>query len=125
MNPIVSVIVTTYNVEQYIREALDSVFSQTYPSLEVLVVDDGSTDRTRTILTEYEPRIRVLAQPNSGVAVARNTGAAASSGSLLAFLDADDIWEPEKTAVQVATFLQFPNLAAAASGARRAGTRAA
>jgi glycosyltransferase involved in cell wall biosynthesis len=114
MEPLVSVIVTTYNAEKFIERALDSVLRQTYPNIEILAVDDGSTDSTAAILARYQPRVRTLYQPNSGVCVARNRGAAETRGSLLAFLDADDVWLPEKIATQVAAFGKHPHVGAVA-----------
>lgn len=114
MEPLVSVIVTAYNAEEFIERALDSVLRQTYPHIEILAVDDGSTDSTAAILERYQPRVRILHQPNSGVCVARNRGAAETRGSLLAFLDADDVWVPEKIATQVAAFGKHPHVGAVA-----------
>lgn len=115
MDPLVSVIITTYNAEKFIEQALDSVLHQTYRHIEILVVDDGSTDGTAAILERYQPHVRTLSQPNSGVCVARNRGAAETRGSLLAFLDADDVWTPEKIATQVAAFAKHPHVGAVAA----------
>jgi len=95
MPPTVSVVIPAYNAEAYLREALDSVFAQTRPPDEVVVVDDGSTDRTPEILASYGERVRVVRQPNRGEAAARNTGVLAARGALIAFLDADDTWLPQ------------------------------
>jgi len=100
----VSVIIPTYNHATFLPWALESVFAQTSHPLEVIVVEDGSTDETAEVLRVYEGRIRVLTQPNRGVAAARNAGAAVASGELLAFLDADDAWLPAKLERQVACF---------------------
>jgi glycosyltransferase involved in cell wall biosynthesis len=97
----VSVIIPNYNYGRYIAEAIDSVFAQTLPPHEVIVVDDGSTDNSPEVLASYGDRITVLLQQNQGVGAARNAGAAASTGDLLAFLDADDKWLPEKLERQV------------------------
>ena len=106
----VSAIIPTYNHAAFLPEALESVFAQTSSPLEVIVVDDGSTDETAEILRVYEGRIRVLSQPNLGVAAARNSGAAVASGELLAFLDADDTWLPTKLERQAARFGVEPGI---------------
>ena len=99
--PMVSVIIPNYNYADYIGLAIDSVLAQTYPNVEIVVVDDGSKDDSIEILAAYDGRIKLILQQNQGVSVARNTGAANSSGELLAFLDADDVWRPEKLEKQV------------------------
>jgi len=91
--PKVSVVVPTYNNAQYIRQALDSVFDQTFTDYEIIVVDDGSTDETHRELESYGRRIRYHRQDNGGLAVARNTGMRLANGDLLTYLDADDVWE--------------------------------
>jgi glycosyltransferase involved in cell wall biosynthesis len=100
----VSAIIPTYNHAGFLPGALESVFAQTCCPLEVIVVDDGSTDETAEVLRVYEGRIRVLRQANRGVAAARNAGAAMALGELLAFLDADDAWLPSKLERQAARF---------------------
>lgn len=102
MDSHISVVIPVYNQAQFVRAAVDSVLSQTDPPGEIIVVNDGSTDGTAPELARYEndPRVRVLQQENRGVAAARNAGAALATGGLLAFLDADDIWLPEKLARQ-------------------------
>ncbi len=90
----ISVVVPTFNAGTLIETALKSALDQSRPPLEVIVVDDGSTDVTPQILKEWEPQIRVLRQANRGPAAARNVGVQASHGSCLAFLDADDYWDP-------------------------------
>jgi glycosyltransferase involved in cell wall biosynthesis len=99
--PLVSVIIPNYNYAGYIGEALESVLAQTYSNVEVIVVDDESPDNSLEVLTHYGDRIKVIAQKNSGVAAARNTGVAACSGEMVAFLDADDVWLPEKLEKQM------------------------
>ncbi len=94
--PAVSVIIPAYNVEQYIRQGMDSVLKQTLREIEVICVDDGSTDRTLEILKEYEAsdsRVKVLTQKNSGAGAARNNGLKLAQGETLSFLDADDFYE--------------------------------
>lgn len=90
-----SVIIPAYNREQTIRCTIDSVLSTGLDSLEIVVVDDGSTDRTADVIREFGSRVRYLFQTNSGPAIARNTGFAASRGRYVAFLDSDDHWFPE------------------------------
>lgn len=98
----ISVIVTTYNRPSMTREAIDSALAQTHDDFEVIVVDDGSTDETPQVMAEYGDRIRYIRKENGGVASARNVGIEAAKGDLIAFLDDDDIWLPEKLAVQQA-----------------------
>lgn len=95
-NPLVSVIIPVYNVASYLREAIDSVVNQTYETLQVLVVDDGSTDRSGDICDEYrtDPRITVFHQKNRGVSRARNMGLDHATGDFIAFLDSDDAYHP-------------------------------
>ena len=103
--PIVSVIIPAYNAEAFIEQTLKSVVQQTYPHLEILVVDDGSKDCTAAIVTEFaekDPRIKFFQQQNKGVAAARNFAIARSSGKYIAPVDADDIWYPTKIERQVA-----------------------
>lgn len=92
--PFFSVIIPTYNRASLLKEALDSVFSQTFSDYEVIVVDDGSTDETLEILKSYGDKIQALTQKNSGPGAARNLGAEIAKGEYLAFLDSDDVWLP-------------------------------
>ncbi len=100
----VSAVITAYNYAPFLREAIDSAIGQTYPAMEVIVVDDGSTDDTPAILREYGARIRSGRIPNSGQAKAKNVGASLATGALIAFLDADDIWTKDKIEKQAALF---------------------
>jgi len=102
---LVSVIIPTYNRGWILKEAVESVLNQDYDAFELIVVDDGSTDDTRDILSAYN-NITVLDQPNQGVSAARNRGVAHARGSFIAFLDSDDVWLPRKLAVQVDFFQQ-------------------
>jgi glycosyltransferase involved in cell wall biosynthesis len=95
-DPLISCIVPVYNGATYLAEAIDSIFAQSYTPVEVLVVDDGSTDATPEVIAGYGDRIRSLRQENAGPAAARNRGLAAARGELIAFLDADDLWHPDK-----------------------------
>jgi glycosyltransferase involved in cell wall biosynthesis len=92
----ISVIIPTWNRAERLVNALQSVFSQSRPPAEVIVVDDGSTDNTREIVRRQFPDARYLFQQNKGVSSARNTGIAAANGNWIALLDSDDHWEPDK-----------------------------
>jgi GT2 family glycosyltransferase len=100
--PHVSVIIPAYNAEAFIDDTVRSALDQTYRDLEVIVVDDGSTDGTLEKLRTYGSRIRVHRQANGGVARARNSGVTLATGSWIAFLDADDLWLPHKIERQLA-----------------------
>jgi glycosyltransferase involved in cell wall biosynthesis len=110
-NPLVSCIVPVHNGARYLREALDSIAAQTYRPVEIIVVDDGSTDDSARIAQQYGPPIRLHSQANAGPAAARNRGARLAGGEFLAFLDADDLWHPEKLDGQMARFRERPELA--------------
>lgn len=102
MSPLVSVVIPAYNVEKFIRQSLQSVLAQTFTDFEVIVVNDGSIDGTVAAASAFEdPRIRILTQRNRGLAGARNGGIRAARGLYVAFLDADDLWLPEKLAMHV------------------------
>ena len=97
MTPKVSVVIPTYNRADKVRSAIDSVLAQTLSDLEVVVVDDGSSDETQSMLSEaYGDRIRYFFQTNQGVSAARNKGIAQARGEWIAFLDSDDLWEKDK-----------------------------
>lgn len=97
----VTAIIPTYNYGRFVCDAVDSALAQSWPDMEVLVVDDGSTDDTPERLKKYEGRIRVIRQENRGLSAARNTGIREATGEYVAFLDSDDEWLPEKTAAQM------------------------
>ncbi|MBI3795924.1 MAG: glycosyltransferase family 2 protein [Deltaproteobacteria bacterium] len=105
--PNVSVIIPTYNRRDFVREAVASVLAQTYRDFELLVIDDGSDDDTAAVVHEFNG-VRYVFQPNRGVSAARNRGVALSTGELLAFLDSDDVWQPDKLKYQVAFFTARP-----------------
>jgi glycosyltransferase involved in cell wall biosynthesis len=109
--PLVSVVVPVYNTAQFLREALDSVFAQDYEPIEVIVVDDGSTDGSGAIAEAY-PRVRYIRQENHGPAVARNAGISVARGEFVAFADADDVLLPNKLTVQVGYLIDHPDVEA-------------
>ncbi len=106
--PLVSVIVPVWNGERFLAEALDSILAQEYKPLEVIVVDDGSTDGSAAIAQARD--VRYYVQPNRGPGAARNTGVTAAQGELLAFLDQDDVYLPGKIARQVETLADRPEI---------------
>jgi glycosyltransferase involved in cell wall biosynthesis len=110
--PLVSVIIAAFDASKYIRQTLNSVLSQTYDAIEVIVVDDGSSDATSTIIEEFvkrDARFQLIRQRNAGVGAARNTAIRKARGKYIAPLDADDFWVPEKLEKQVACFKQCGN----------------
>lgn len=106
----VSCIIPAYNSERFISEAIESVLGQSQPPAEVIVVDDGSTDRTSHIVKIFEDRVRYLLQATAGPAATRNTGIAAAGQQFVAFLDADDRWHCDKLACQLDCFQSDPSL---------------
>src|SRR5207253_9919703 len=106
----VSLVIATFNHARFLGAALDSALAQTLKRVEVIVVDDGSTDETPAVLARYADRVRVVRQPNRGLAAARNTGLAAARGTYVSFLDADDVAMPTKLAVQVAVLEAAPTV---------------
>jgi glycosyltransferase involved in cell wall biosynthesis len=98
--PTFSVILPAYNAEPFIRQTLASILAQTWTDFEVILIDDGSRDRTAEIAESMDPRIRVFRQPNGGIANARNAAIAQARGEWLAFMDHDDLWHPDKLAAQ-------------------------
>ena len=109
--PLVSVIIPAYNRATVLGEAIDSALGQTHRRLEVIVVDDGSTDGSAGVAAGYEdPRVHVLVRSNGGIGAARNTGVVNAGGQILAFLDSDDRWAPDKLERQLARLAQQPDL---------------
>lgn len=96
--PLVSVVIPTYNRADYIGETIESVLQQTYPNIEVIVVDDGSTDDTREVVRRFEPQVRYVWQENAERGACRNHGLRLARGEYIAFLDSDDLWLPTKVA---------------------------
>lgn len=107
---LISVIMPVYNHERYIGEAIESVLAQTYRPLELIVIDDGSTDRSGAVAQSFGSPLRYYHQSNTGQAAARNHGVSLARGAYLGFLDADDLWPPEKLAWQMAAFGADPEL---------------
>lgn len=104
-----TVLIPAYNAETTLRRAVDSVLAQTLPATEILVVDDGSRDGTAALVNgAYAGRVRLLSKPNGGLSSARNFGLREATGELIAFLDADDWWAPEKLARQTRVFAEQP-----------------
>jgi glycosyltransferase involved in cell wall biosynthesis len=103
--PLVSVIIPNYNGEIFLKESLESVLAQSYKNIEIIVIDDGSTDRSVEILEEYQSKIRFIKSSHNGAAVTRNIGIELSSGEYLAFMDSDDIWMSEKIEKQMSIAL--------------------
>lgn len=101
-SPLVSCVVPAFNAEAYLAEAIDSILQQTHAATEIIVVDDGSTDSTGAIIAGYGTRLVALRQDNAGPASALNAGVRIARGGLVAFLDADDVWMPDKLAHQLA-----------------------
>lgn len=108
--PLVSVVIPTYNRRRHLVEAIESVLAQTYQPLELIVVDDGSTDGTQEALSGYGDRVRVLRQENRGPSAARNWGIAHASGAFVAMLDSDDLWHPRKIEKQMAVMQEKPEV---------------
>ncbi|MBI3243378.1 MAG: glycosyltransferase [Chloroflexi bacterium] len=114
--PCVSIVIPTYNHDRFVCDAIDSALAQTYPEVEVVVVDDGSTDHTRDRVTQYAGRIIYIYQENKGLSEARNAGVRAAHGELFLFLDADDRIPASKLALQVPLFENRPELGLVYSG---------
>src|SRR5215468_3422546 len=103
-SPFVSIVVTSYNYGRYLRAAIDSALGQTYPAVEVIVVDDGSSDDSRDVISEYGDRVRVILKDNGGQASAFNAGFRACDGDIIVYLDSDDVLLPGAVASAVRHF---------------------
>jgi glycosyltransferase involved in cell wall biosynthesis len=112
LNPLISIIIPVYNGEQTIQETIESLLDQTYTHWELIIINDGSSDRTLEILAEIltqHPQVahKIISYPQTGVCASRNRGASLAQGEFLAFLDADDLWSPDKLAQQLQSLLNF------------------
>ena len=111
LSSLISIIIPVYNCEKYIDDAIESILSQDYSQLEIIVVDDGSTDNSAKIIKSYNnPKIKYLYQENLGPAAARNKGIKFASGDFIAFLDADDLWPENKLIQQLKEFMNNDEL---------------
>lgn len=117
--PIVSVIMPTYDCASFISGSIESILTQTFKDFEIIVIDDGSNDNTREVLSHYYDKITYILQENRGPAAARNTGILKSSGEYIAFLDADDLWHPKKLEIQVKYLNENPQVMLVCSDAER------
>ena len=117
--PSVSVIIPAYNAEEFLADTLSSIVAQTYCAEEVIVVDDGSTDRTSQIARGIGSPVRVVQKENGGVSSARNRGLSEARGNLVAFCDADDLWAAEKLETQLRALRESPGASAAFTGVMR------
>jgi glycosyltransferase involved in cell wall biosynthesis len=108
-SPLVSVVIPVHNGERYLGEAIESVLAQTYRPIDLVIVDDGSVDGSAAVCKRFAG-IRYIFQPHTGAAAARNRGVDAANGALLSFLDADDLWSPEKLVRQIAVLDADPQL---------------
>jgi glycosyltransferase involved in cell wall biosynthesis len=110
IRPLISIIIPVFNGELYLSETIDSVLNQSYRPIDVVVLDDGSTDNSADIARRYLPSIKYYYQPNSGLASALNHGISKVEGEYFAFLDADDLWLPDKLALQMKAFEDDPTI---------------
>jgi len=101
VGPLVSIIIPVFNGERFLREAVESVLAQKYSPVEIIIVDDGSTDGTATVARSFPETVRYLHQTNHGPAAARNRGIEQAQGNLIAFADADDLWPSHKLELQL------------------------
>jgi glycosyltransferase involved in cell wall biosynthesis len=124
-SPLVSVIIPTYNCAAFIGEAIQSVIHQTMDDYEIIVIDDGSTDQTASLLAQFAGRIRCLRQDNQGVAAARNHGIRSARGRIIGFLDADDRWKPDKLERQIPVLLSADDIGVIFSGHQNLGGQTA
>jgi glycosyltransferase involved in cell wall biosynthesis len=109
-SPLVSVIVPLYNGAAFLTEAIESIWQQTYHPVEIIIVDDGSTDSGPQIIKDFGNRVQSIRQNNSGPAAARNVGLQMAHGEIIAFLDADDLWPPDKLSIQMQCLVDNPHI---------------
>lgn len=107
-NPLISVIIPVFNAEKYLPDSLESIKEQNYEPLEIIVIDDGSTDNTANIVNNCSEKVKYIYQENSGPATARNTGIKISQGDYISFLDADDLWLTNTLKIQLDFLHKFP-----------------
>ena len=117
-SPLVSIIIPTYNRAHYLPETLESALGQTYPDIEIIVINDGSTDNTEQALKRYMKHIRYIYQENRGLAATKNRGIEVAKGELICNLDDDDRFHPEKVERQVEMFVSNPRLGLCATGTK-------
>ncbi len=108
--PLISTIINVYNGIPFIEESIKSILTQDYPNIEIIVVDDGSSDDTKSVVSKFMPKIKYIYQENAGIAAAKNRGVENAGGEFFAFLDADDLWMDEKTSMQMNRLLKDPSL---------------
>src|SRR4051794_31394978 len=111
-SPHISVIIAAYNAQAYLQQSVRSVLDPSYTDLEVIVVDDGSSDGTAAVcrsLAADDRRVKLISQPNAGISAARNRGLAAAAGEWISVIDADDLWRPGKLARQLSVTQQAKN----------------
>ena len=106
--PLVSAVIPAHDCERYVGEAIESVLAQTYPRIELVVVDNASGDGTSGVIQGFGDRAKLVYEGRPGIGPARNAGVRASHGEYVAFLDCDDLWEPRKTEIQLAAFADDP-----------------
>jgi glycosyltransferase involved in cell wall biosynthesis len=107
---LVSVIIPVFNREQFVGQAIESALKQTYPSVEIIVIDDGSTDNTAVVVNAFKGRLRHVHSENGGPAAARNRGLELAQGEFIAFLDSDDLWPADKLKMQLQYLLAHPEI---------------
>ena len=108
--PLVSVIIPTYNSEIYLSESINSILSQSYTNFEIIIIDDGSTDNTRQLITKFGDRVQYIYQEHMGISSALNNAIKYSSGIYLSFLDADDLWTSNKLKLQLSLIMDKPEI---------------
>ncbi len=109
-SPLVSTIITVYNGKNYLSEAIQSVINQDYPHIDIIIIDDGSTDGSWEVAQQFGTPVQYYYQNNTGIAAAKNHGIELSKGDFLAFLDADDLWTKNKVQQQMKVFNEDPTL---------------